>query len=209
MVVKNVSGFDLPRVYHGSLGTFGVIVSANFKVLPRPRGEATLLASFADAADAFLAANTLRESREPIAALEVFRSNGEVGSSRFASRAASRQSTPCGTDRETLAATPRTSTVKKAPRGGQTMSRDRRCQLRLADAGPLRGAAEGHWQSWPQASSRLDRDRCRCSVSGGVSWTGQRHLRLDFGETVPPSVSARLRRFSSLLLRQPHPFRPI
>ncbi len=43
MVVKNVSGFDLPRVYHGSLGTLGVIVSANFKVLPAPRHESTLL----------------------------------------------------------------------------------------------------------------------------------------------------------------------
>ena len=43
MVVKNVSGYDLPRLYHGSLGTLGVIVSANFKVLPRPRAEATLV----------------------------------------------------------------------------------------------------------------------------------------------------------------------
>ena len=33
MVVKNVSGFDLMRMHHGALGTLGVIVSANFKVL--------------------------------------------------------------------------------------------------------------------------------------------------------------------------------
>ena len=36
MVVKNVSGYDMPRLYLGSLGTLGVVVSANFKVLPAP-----------------------------------------------------------------------------------------------------------------------------------------------------------------------------
>ncbi|HEV2108263.1 MAG TPA: FAD-binding oxidoreductase [Thermomicrobiales bacterium] len=43
MVVKNVSGYDLPRVYHGSLGTLGVTVSANFKVVPKPRSDLTLV----------------------------------------------------------------------------------------------------------------------------------------------------------------------
>lgn len=43
MVVKNVTGYDLARLYHGSLGTLGLIVSANFKVLPSPRDQVTLL----------------------------------------------------------------------------------------------------------------------------------------------------------------------
>lgn len=76
MVVKNVSGYDLPRVYHGSLGTLGVIVSANFKVLPRPRAETTLVASYATAAEAFAAARSLRESHEPVAALESYLESG-------------------------------------------------------------------------------------------------------------------------------------
>lgn len=42
MVVKNVSGFDLMRMHLGALGTLGVIVSANFKVVPAARGEATI-----------------------------------------------------------------------------------------------------------------------------------------------------------------------
>lgn len=42
MVVKNVSGFDLMRMHLGALGTLGVIVSANFKVVPAARGEATV-----------------------------------------------------------------------------------------------------------------------------------------------------------------------
>ena len=43
MVVKNVSGFDLMRMHLGALGTLGIIVSANFKVVPAARGEATVI----------------------------------------------------------------------------------------------------------------------------------------------------------------------
>jgi glycolate oxidase FAD binding subunit len=70
MVVKNVSGYDMPRLYLGSLGTLGVVVSANFKVLPRPRADATVIATYDEPRDAFSAANELRNGREPIAALE-------------------------------------------------------------------------------------------------------------------------------------------
>lgn len=42
MVVKNVSGFDLMRMHLGAVGTLGVVVSANFKVIPAARGEATV-----------------------------------------------------------------------------------------------------------------------------------------------------------------------
>jgi glycolate oxidase FAD binding subunit len=71
MVVKNVSGYDMPRLYLGSLGTLGVVVSANFKVLPRPRAEATVIAAYGEPAQAFSAASALHTGREPIAALEV------------------------------------------------------------------------------------------------------------------------------------------
>lgn len=46
MVVKNVSGFDMMKLYLGSLGSLAIIVSANFKLLPRPRAAAGLLATF-------------------------------------------------------------------------------------------------------------------------------------------------------------------
>jgi glycolate oxidase FAD binding subunit len=71
MVVKNVSGYDMPRLYLGSLGTLGVVISANFKVLPRPRAEATVIAAYDEPAKAFSTSSAMRDSREPIAALEV------------------------------------------------------------------------------------------------------------------------------------------
>jgi glycolate oxidase FAD binding subunit len=76
MVVKNVSGYDMARLYLGSLGTLGVIVSANFKVLPRPRSEATIIAGFTAPQEAFAQASRLRQSLEPVAALEVARLDG-------------------------------------------------------------------------------------------------------------------------------------
>jgi glycolate oxidase FAD binding subunit len=42
-VVKNVTGFDLPKLMAGSWGTLAVLISITMRVLPRPRTEATLL----------------------------------------------------------------------------------------------------------------------------------------------------------------------
>ena len=36
MVVKNVAGYDMSRLYIGSFGTLGVLASANFKTVPQP-----------------------------------------------------------------------------------------------------------------------------------------------------------------------------
>ena len=59
MVVKNVSGFDMMKLYIGSLGTLAIIASANFKLLPIPRTAATLLCLFDDQATAFAAIEAL------------------------------------------------------------------------------------------------------------------------------------------------------
>lgn len=90
MVVKNVSGFDLMRVYLGSLGTLGVVVSANFKVLPLARSEATIVGSFAHPHDALTAAKRVQQSRVRPVSLESFRDGTEW---RLALRIEGREST--------------------------------------------------------------------------------------------------------------------
>ncbi len=44
MVVKNVAGYDMSRLYVGSFGTLGVLVQANFKTAPLPPHARVLVA---------------------------------------------------------------------------------------------------------------------------------------------------------------------
>lgn len=45
-VVKNVAGYDIPKLYIGSLGTLGIIVEGTFRLYPIPETSETLLSGF-------------------------------------------------------------------------------------------------------------------------------------------------------------------
>ncbi|MDP6508408.1 MAG: FAD-binding oxidoreductase [Chloroflexota bacterium] len=62
MVVKNVTGYDMGKLYTGSLGTLGAIVEANFKLLPLPSVESTVAGVFDDADGAGRALDALVDS---------------------------------------------------------------------------------------------------------------------------------------------------
>jgi glycolate oxidase FAD binding subunit len=63
MVVKNVSGYDMMKLYLGSLGTLAVIVEVNCKVAPLPATEGTALAVFPALEPALAAAEVLLASQ--------------------------------------------------------------------------------------------------------------------------------------------------
>src|SRR4029078_11210482 len=59
MVVKNVAGLDMGKLMIGSFGTLAAIAVANFKLLPAPTVERSVLLPFATLADGIAARNQI------------------------------------------------------------------------------------------------------------------------------------------------------
>jgi glycolate dehydrogenase FAD-binding subunit len=61
-VVKNVAGYDLPKLYIGSFGTLGVLAEATLRLRPRPDEDRLVVARFERIAEAGAAARVVTAS---------------------------------------------------------------------------------------------------------------------------------------------------
>ena len=69
--VKNVSGYDMSKLFIGSLGTLGLIVEATFRLLPLPEAEETVVAAFSKGETAFEVSREILKSQLIPSSIEV------------------------------------------------------------------------------------------------------------------------------------------
>ncbi len=70
-VVKNVSGYDLHKLFLGSIGSLGIITRINFKTFPLPSSQRGFVASFASLEDALAMRQKISASPITPATLEI------------------------------------------------------------------------------------------------------------------------------------------
>ena len=70
-VVKNVAGYDLSKLFTGSLGTLGIIAQANFRLHPIPEAARTVAVSLESPQEAQEAAQAIMHSQVEASAVEL------------------------------------------------------------------------------------------------------------------------------------------
>jgi glycolate oxidase FAD binding subunit len=76
-VVKNVAGYDLSKLFTGSLGTLGIIATCNFRLHPRPEASRTVAVELNDALSAGKAAQAAMHAQIVASAVELHWSDEE------------------------------------------------------------------------------------------------------------------------------------
>ncbi len=69
--VKNVSGYDMTKLFIGSFGTLGIIVEATLRLLPLPEKEQTIVAAFSKSEGAFEVVKEILKSQLIPASIDI------------------------------------------------------------------------------------------------------------------------------------------
>ena len=76
-VVKNVAGYDLSKLFTGSLGTLGIVATANFRLHPRPEASRTVAVEVTEPQQVQAAAQAIVHSQVEATAVELHYSENE------------------------------------------------------------------------------------------------------------------------------------
>ncbi|MGQ0793343.1 MAG: FAD-binding oxidoreductase [Deltaproteobacteria bacterium] len=70
-VVKNVAGYDLPKLFVGSFGTLAILAEATFRLYPIPEASRTWVAGFAEVTGAYKAGQQILNSSLTPSSLQI------------------------------------------------------------------------------------------------------------------------------------------
>lgn len=176
-VMKNVAGYDVSRVFAGSMGVLGVICAVSLKVMPTPAAHATLRFDL-DQASALAQLNRWAGRPFPLSASSWHR--GELRLRVAGARAAveSARALPGGTEVEHSAADPWWSDLRDQRHAffgaGQIDSAGGECLWRLSvpDSTPPLGIPGEQWIEWGGAQRWLRGDAPAAVIRAAATRAG-------------------------------------
>jgi glycolate oxidase FAD binding subunit len=195
-VVKNAAGFDVPKFFVGSMGRFGILTEATFKVFPRPPAQLTLRIPCDSATQAAERLAAAANSRWELEALDY-----SPGDSAIYARLAGPAKANAALATEITGRWPGTAAMA-----------DEEAESWWADGREFRWAGEvlakvpltlGKLVAWLDAISRIPGASCRISAGGDLAWVSLK------SNEAAPALDAVLKglELTALVLRGQAPLR--